>query len=355
MKICVSVFIIVAGVFAVISADSLSFCQDSKRTESDCASYCYAAVKPLLQMAPLCHSKDQEISELKDKLAELQIKVAVYEERNSQCKISEEALRNQIESAESTQPKRHFTPVLNNPENENAPSNNTHEIKVKVPKSRIIEKHPDVEYEYPSNCLDVELGVVIRRVKVDGIGPFRAVCYDAGWMMIQRRRDQRTSFQQNWAGYRAGFGDLQSSFFIGLEKLYRLTNSQPHELYIELEAYDGRSTQAHYDNFRVGSEEEGYKLIELGEYLGEAGDAGDGLRLNVNAKFSTYDRDNDNIANGNCVKIYESGWWHNNCTESNLNGVYFNEFNSWDRRSIWWGPWMDRYSLKSVAMYIRPK
>jgi len=171
-------------------------------------------------MAPECHKKDLEISELKDKLAELQIKLAVFEERNSQCKISEEliALRNQIESAGSTQSKTQFTPVkqrevLNNPRNDNVASINTHEIKIKLPKPRIIAKQSDVDNEYPSNCLDVELGVVIRRVRVDGIAPFRAVCSDAGWMMIQRRKDARTSFQQNWTTYRAGFGSAGQLFY----------------------------------------------------------------------------------------------------------------------------------------------
>ena len=37
--------------------------------------------------------------------------------------------------------------------------------------------------------------------------------------------------------------------------------------------------------------------------------------------FSTYDRDNDR-ASGNCAKAFKGAWWHDNCSTSNLNGLY---------------------------------
>ncbi len=36
---------------------------------------------------------------------------------------------------------------------------------------------------------------------------------DGLWTVIQRRVDATTSFDQNWEGYRDGFGDLDSNYW----------------------------------------------------------------------------------------------------------------------------------------------
>ena len=41
-------------------------------------------------------------------------------------------------------------------------------------------------------------------------------------------------------------------------------------------------------------------------------------------KFSTYDRDNDNIDEFHCAEEDVSGWWFNACSAANLNGHYYN-------------------------------
>ena len=42
-------------------------------------------------------------------------------------------------------------------------------------------------------------------------------------------------------------------------------------LRINLTDFDGNSSYAEYDNFKVGMEDEKYKLISTGEYTGDAG------------------------------------------------------------------------------------
>ncbi|KAH8384818.1 hypothetical protein KR093_009019, partial [Drosophila rubida] len=159
----------------------------------------------------------------------------------------------------------------------------------------------------------------VQRVQLEGMAPFRVPCESRlagrGWMMVQQRTDNNIDFEQNWATYRRGFGDLYGSFFIGLEKLHRLTSVQPHELYVHLVSFEGRTTQAHYDRFRVEGEAQGYRLAELGEYQGGAGDAGDALSDSLGQQFSTIDRDNDGSASRHCAAVYHGAWWHNNCSQ----------------------------------------
>ncbi|KAH8370056.1 hypothetical protein KR093_002026, partial [Drosophila rubida] len=111
-----------------------------------------------------------------------------------------------------------------------------------------------------------------------------------GWLVIQRRVDAKINFFRNWSSYQQGFGELDGGFFIGLDILHALTTSQPHELYVFLQDFQGQTRNALYDAFAIGNESNLYGLNTLGNYSGSAGDA---LRYQQYMKFSTYDRDND--------------------------------------------------------------
>lgn len=203
------------------------------------------------------------------------------------------------------------------------------------------------------NCLSIGESTEIREIQVPGIDPFSVLCDGTiagpGWTIIQRRVDNSEDFNRNWTEYRNGFGNLDSNFFIGLEKIYRMTNSQSYELYIYLQNFDQETRHAHYNNFSIGNENDAYELKVLGEYSGDAGDA---LKLNKNMKFTTFDRDNDKYY-ANCAKERNSGWWYNQCALSNLNGRYYeSQFDKWD--GIWWWNWQEFRTLKKVQMMIRP-
>lgn len=130
------------------------------------------------------------------------------------------------------------------------------------------------------------------------------------WLVIQRRVDININFYRNWSSYQQGFGDLQNSFFIGLDKLYALTVSQPHELYVHLEDFEGQTRYAKYNEFAIGNDDNLYGLNTLGNY---SGNAGDGLIDHRNMKFSTFDRDNDKNETTNCAVQFTGAWWYDKC------------------------------------------
>ncbi|KAH8363301.1 hypothetical protein KR084_008017, partial [Drosophila pseudotakahashii] len=148
----------------------------------------------------------------------------------------------------------------------------------------------------------------IYKMKKTGIGLFEVPCNTNAWMIIQRRQDGSVDFNRTWPDYKDGFGNLKGEFFIGLEKLHQLTK-KPQELYVKLVDFDGNFRYATYDNFIIVSEVDSYKLSSVGTYKGTAGDA---LKVHVNKKFSTAERDNDN-STVNCALYNGGGWWFDNC------------------------------------------
>ncbi|XP_073838233.1 uncharacterized protein [Musca autumnalis] len=136
----------------------------------------------------------------------------------------------------------------------------------------------------------------------------------SNWTVILRREDGSVNFNRNWLEYKHGFGNTNSEFFIGMEKLHNITsNGLPHEMVITLRTFDGNQTYAKYDNIVIGSEKDQYELKVLGVY---SGDAGDSLRHHEGEKFTTIDRDNDNDAKRNCAEVYKGAWWYFQCNPS---------------------------------------
>ncbi|KAH8390920.1 hypothetical protein KR215_001840, partial [Drosophila sulfurigaster] len=152
----------------------------------------------------------------------------------------------------------------------------------------------------------------VHQLNVSGVGFFDVLCDSQlagpGWIVIQQRVGGNESFNRNWATYRKGFGSHKSDFFIGLEKIHRITSLQRHELYIHLVDEDEHVYFAHYNDFKIYDEDNGYKL-SLGKFNGTVKDA---MRNADNMKFSTFDRDND-FGGGNCAQYWGSGWWYNAC------------------------------------------
>ncbi|XP_060650542.1 fibrinogen-like protein 1 isoform X2 [Drosophila nasuta] len=185
----------------------------------------------------------------------------------------------------------------------------------------------------------------VHQLNVSGIGLFNVLCDSQlagpGWIVIQQRVREYENFTRDWATYRKGFGSFESDFFLGLEKIHRITSLQRFELYIHLVALNGRTYNARYDDFKISDEDNGYAL-NLGKFNGTNID--DDMRDSENMKFTTFDHDNDEDDNRNCAVWHESGWWYNDC-DICLNTPY---------PFCWNFPSGQFIFLKEVKMLIRP-
>ncbi|XP_073832412.1 fibrinogen C domain-containing protein 1-like [Musca autumnalis] len=173
-----------------------------------------------------------------------------------------------------------------------------------------------------------------------------------GEIVIQRRIDGSENFYRTWQEYKQGFGNKSREYFIGLERLHKLTNSRPYELLVVVEDFENVRRFAKYDNFVVASESEKYKLQSLGNYSGTAGDS---LLYHLGCNFTTKDQDND-AHNNNCAQLSTGAWWYKNCHGSNLNGSYLNGTTTIYAKGVIWNSFRGHYYLlKFAEMSIRPK
>ena len=168
-----------------------------------------------------------------------------------------------------------------------------------------------------------------------------------GWTVFQRRQDGSQDFYLGWSRYKEGFGRLTGEFWLGLDKINRLTVSRPSELRVELEDWSGARAYAKYGSFKVGDESSFYTLT-VGSYYGSAKDA---LRYHNNMKFTTKDRDNDKYG-GNSAVRWTGAWWYHSSHHCNLNGQYLG--NKRDYKGVTWNKYRSNLSLKFAEMKLRP-
>ena len=209
----------------------------------------------------------------------------------------------------------------------------------------------------PADCSDLlksgQTQSGVYSIDPDGKGSFDVYCDmrtdGGGWTVFQRRQDGSVDFYRGWNDYKSGFGQLTAEFWLGNDKIHRLTASRASSLRVELEDWNGVRVYAKYGRFNIGDEQAQYRL-EVSSYSGTAG--GDSLAHHNNMAFSTKDRDHDRSSSGNCAVWYTGAWWYNQCHHSNLNGKYLG--NKRDNRGIRWKAFRDTLSLKLIEMKLRP-
>ncbi|XP_028413234.1 fibrinogen gamma chain-like [Dendronephthya gigantea] len=192
----------------------------------------------------------------------------------------------------------------------------------------------------------------VYTINPDGLGSFPVYCDmksdGGGWTVFQRRQDGSQDFFLGWSDYKAGFGDLKGEFWLGLDKIHRLSKSGQTVLRVDLMDFNGAKRYAKYGTFSVADESDKYRL-NIGSYT--EGTAGDSLDYHNQMQFSTKDSDND-VHSINCAMRWNAGWWYRTCKDCHLNGLYQAAGQS-DGRGINWYRW-HRYSLKKTEMKIRP-
>ena len=104
----------------------------------------------------------------------------------------------------------------------------------------------------------------------DGFGTFKVWCdmqNGRGWTVFQRRQDGSADFYRGWSDYKVGFGNLTGEFWLGLDKIHRLTTPQTF-LRFDMRDPDGTHVYAEYMYFSVASESDSYKL-NVGNFSGK--------------------------------------------------------------------------------------
>ncbi|XP_038065619.1 uncharacterized protein LOC119735768 [Patiria miniata] len=189
-------------------------------------------------------------------------------------------------------------------------------------------------------------------------GPLQVYCDmdtdGGGWTVFQRRIDDTQDFNQNWASYKAGFGDLSVNFWLGNDALHELTTQQDYQLRIELQSYYSQTTYTKYGLFTVADEANKYRLtvgLFYGSYV-----ADDSMNYQNGMAFSTLDQDNDVDVPRHCAQSFLGGWWYTACLSSNLNGPFVNGPNvPQNAQGVIWGSWLTvSQSLKFAEMKLRP-
>ncbi len=111
----------------------------------------------------------------------------------------------------------------------------------------------------------------VYTIKPDDLNAFDVFCDQTtaggGWTVFQKRLDGSVDFYLNWSDYKRGFGDLNGEFWLGLDKIHRLTSGNDSMLRVDLEDVDGTTAYAEYNMFGVMSENDNYTLI-IGDYSG---------------------------------------------------------------------------------------
>ena len=132
-----------------------------------------------------------------------------------------------------------------------------------------------IAIDYHKNCAELyKSGETISGVYTidpDGSGSFDVfrdqTTAGGGWTVFQKRIDGSVDFYRDWAEYKSGFGNLYGEFWLGLDKIYRLTNKERYQLRVDLEDTEGKTAYAEYDMFAITSEKTKYKL-SVGTYSG---------------------------------------------------------------------------------------
>ncbi|XP_076825302.1 fibroleukin-like [Clavelina lepadiformis] len=187
-----------------------------------------------------------------------------------------------------------------------------------------------------------------------------------GWTTIQRRMNGEINFNRGWDEYVRGFGNPSSEYWLGLENIYLLwiqtttvdklhgqTSLKQPELGVDLEDWDGIKQFVEYPSVSFFTKAYKYKL-HVANFNGF--DILSHWSPIYRSRFSTPDAENDNSNNRHCAREYKSGWWFDDCGESNLNGPYpkYRQPMTWS--NIYWGNWRkvneNETALRFVSMNL---
>ena len=130
----------------------------------------------------------------------------------------------------------------------------------------------------------------------------QASCNSEGWMVILKRDinvSPWVNFTRSWDEYKHGFGDLNTEFWYGLDKIHCLTTRQQTDLQILLHYDNGSEHVFTYEHFVVDAAEDRFTL-HIGQ-LQQPPPGRDGMTDLDGLPFTTSDRDNSASGYGSCT------------------------------------------------------
>ena len=138
--------------------------------------------------------------------------------------------------------------------------------------------------------------------------------------LFQRRFSDKINFHQSWDKYVEGFGELDGEFWIGLEKIHRLTKDGS-QLRINTTTRGGSNTSNTYNTFTFHGATDSYKMnIGSNSLL---------FKRHNNVKFTIYGKQTTHCSSSNYSNsnTHTGGWWFGGCTNTQ---DYFETLNSID-------------------------
>ncbi|ESO85005.1 hypothetical protein LOTGIDRAFT_131359 [Lottia gigantea] len=162
--------------------------------------------------------------------------------------------------------------------------------------------------------------------KIESSTSFEVVCrfHLRGFtlFMSRDRGCNAFSFNRNMAEYVDGFGDADSDYWLGLNRIKEiLDNHSQNRLLVVL--IENQYCENYYDNFSIASAFDKYAL-HLGQYESwTAANCGDSFKNSVNIEGSSFSAPGSDQTSFNCAGTHQGGWWYANttsCSECDLTG-----------------------------------
>ncbi|MCI4377742.1 hypothetical protein PGIGA_G00207410 [Pangasianodon gigas] len=175
--------------------------------------------------------------------------------------------------------------------------------------------------DFPRDCGEVfgsgEKTSGLYPIKPNGSEPFLVYCEfteEGAFTVIQRRQGGSVDFNQSWQSYEDGFGDFKSEFWLGLRKIFSLTQQGGSLLHIQMEDWKQEKHSMEFQYMLEGPDSN--YTIHL-----KSGDLTSDMDIPTRLRFSTKDHNDGNSPKDpNCAHDYTGGWWFSACGDVNLNG-----------------------------------
>ncbi|KAL5005574.1 hypothetical protein ScPMuIL_016732, partial [Solemya velum] len=159
---------------------------------------------------------------------------------------------------------------------------------------------------YPISIRDLGRTLIYCDMEQDG----------GGWSVIQRTLDDELDFNRTLNGYKRMFGKPDSSYWIGLMQMTRLT-SAPSEVLLTFSVHPELTQhKLHYSAFNTGGGKNQF-IVTVSGYMTDSSWE-DVFSEQTGQPFSAL---GDALENGeDCAQQTGGGWWYKTCSSLSLNG-----------------------------------